>query len=99
MTTTLPADAWVPVPLRWRHVIPGDVFVGGDGTLWHATHACPFNGRVSVTAKQGPVERHADVDPDDRVNVLVPVTEAEAVELTIEQLGARLVSRRTLEGS
>lgn len=99
MTPAQLATAWVPVPLRWRHVHAGDVFVGGDQRLWivHAVGAPPGRGRLLVAADCGADEYSGEVDPDDRVNVLIPATEAEAVELSIEQLGARLLERRTLE--
>jgi hypothetical protein len=90
----LPADAWVPVPVRFRHVVPGDVFVGRDGALWHI-RATGVLGRNIVSADQGENNRATPVDLDDVVQVLVPVGEREAVELTREQLGAQLVERRT----
>ena len=91
MTTTLPPDVFVPVPLRWRHVVAGDVFLGADGRLWcvenmHQGAVCVRNARDQVADR---------VDPDDVVSVLVPVVERDAVELTREQLGARLIERRT----
>lgn len=88
---SLDADIFVPVPLRWRHVVAGDVFLGADGLLWavenmHQGAVCVRNGRT----------QHADiVDPDDVIPVLVPAVERDAVELTREQLGARLIERRT----
>ena len=92
----LPADVFVPVPLRFRHVIPGDVFLGRDGSLWAVTERGPSQ-RTSygVVAVQGANQVAVDVDPDETVQVLVPVTERDAVELTRAQLGARLVERRT----
>lgn len=85
-----PADCWVPVPLRWRHVIPGDVIVGRDGRPWMVTST-----GTAVTAVDGPTAATQPVDPDDPIPVLVPVTDRDAVELTRDQLGARLVERRT----
>ncbi len=96
MTTTLPPDAWVPVPLRWRHVVAGDVFVGKDGDAWQiARTGSSYGVGIEVTAIQGDRSFSDDVDPDDVIPVLVPVTERDAVELTREQLGARLIERRT----
>lgn len=94
--TGLPADAWVPVSLRWRHVVAGDVFVAPDGELWlvHAAQALP-DGTFRVVADRGADEYGRPVDPDDVISVLVPVSLRDAVELTREQLGARLVERRT----
>lgn len=96
MTAPLPADVWVPVPIRWRHVAAGDVFVGRDGRLWHVTNRGP-NQRTSysVVAVHADDVVGGDVDPDEVVNVLVPVTERDAVELCIDELGARLMAGRT----
>lgn len=92
----IPADCWTPVPLRFRHVIEGDVFVGRDGALWHVERiSSSYGPGVEVTVRCCAATHHADVDPDEVVHVLVPVTERDAVELTREQLGARLVQRRT----
>lgn len=90
--TDLPPDAWVPVPIRWRHVVPGDVVVFGSA-LWLVTLR-PKDGEVH--GQRTFHERHQGrPDPDDAVQVLIPVTERDAVELTREQLGARLVAGRT----
>ena len=91
--SSLPPDAWVPVPMRWRHVVAGDVIVGHDGGLWLVA----VRGRDGLTTamRTGADQHSAPVDPDDVVQVLVPVTEREAVELTRDQLGARLIERRT----
>lgn len=95
--TPLPPDAYVPVPIRWRHVVPGDVFVGRDGALWLVA-GISAGGVADKATLVGPITYHAgpgEIDPDDTVTVLIPVSEAEAVELTREVLGARLVERRT----
>jgi len=92
----LPADAWVPVPLRWRHVAPGDVFVGRDGRLWHV-RAMNVLGRGIVSTDHGGENFAAPVDPDEIVQVLIPVTERDAVELCRDELGARLADRRSVE--
>lgn len=92
MTAPLPADAWVPVPLRWRHVIASDVVLDCDGALWAITDVDHLGTRIAVN---GLHEYRSRPDPDEVVPVLVPVTERDAVELTREQLGARLVERRT----
>ncbi len=90
--TSLPPDAWVPVPVRWRHVQPGDLVLAG-ATPWLITHV---QDDGTVVGQHTFRERHhARPDPDDVAQVLVPVTEREAVELAREQLGARLVERRT----
>lgn len=89
-------DAWVPVSLRWRHVLAGDVFLGHNGKLWHVEETGP-NPRTSysVIAVHGAQVHKADVDPDDVIPVLIPVSERDAMQLTREHLGARLVERRT----
>jgi hypothetical protein len=97
MTPTEQASCWAPVPLRWRHAIESDVFVAPDGSLWQIIRSEIDRGSISITASCGPDQFSRSVDPDDVIPVLVPVPEREAVELTIEELGARLVERRTQE--
>lgn len=92
MDKELPPDAFVPVPLRWRHVIASDVVLGRDGALWAITDVDHLGTWVAVNGLR---EYQSQPDPDEVVNVLVPVTERDAVELTREQLGARLIERRT----
>lgn len=99
MTATLPVEVWVPVPLRWRHVIAGDVFGGADSRLWHVTKIGPTTtGGIGVVVVQADTVFGDEVDPDDVINVLVPMTERDAVELSMDELGARLVERRTDQG-
>lgn len=95
MTPDELALTWVPVPLRMRHVIAGDVFVSRvDGTLWHVNKSKVTTvGGWGLVVDQGDLVLSDHGDPDDTVDVLVPVLERDAVELTIEELGARLVSR------
>lgn len=90
-----PRDAWLPVPLRWRHVLAGDVFVARNGTLWHviSTGTAP-TGQFLVATSRGPEEYGSTVDPDDSIQVLVPVAERDALRLTRDELGAALVERR-----
>lgn len=96
MTAIDPAQCWVPVPTRWRHVNPGDVTVGLDGllTISHVTHECSC---VNVMAYG--LEESVDVDPDGLVNVLVPIPERDAARLSLEQLGAQMLGRRTVGGA
>lgn len=98
MTTEELERVWVPVPLRWRHVIAGDVFVGGDRALWTVAGAVPGK-HFHVEVRRGANTFTTEIDPDDVVNVLVPVLERDAVELSMDELGARLIERRTVEGS
>lgn len=100
MATTLPADVFVPVPLRWKHVVSGDVIVARDGELWIIGDNELPRGGVSIRARQGGDSYFArDVDPDDVIKVLVPVTERDALQCTRDQLGARVIDRRALEAS
>jgi len=87
-------DVWVPVPLRWRHALQGDVFVGGDGQLWMVMERYEYKGQHGAVACRSK-EYDAPINPDDVIQVLVPVSERDALELTREQLGARVVERRT----
>lgn len=81
---------YVPVPLRWRYVEPGDVFVGGE-RLWTVNK---INSR-QVTVSCGASTGSYDIDPDELVQVLTPVPMAQAVAITREQIGMRLIARRT----
>lgn len=83
-------EVWVPVPLRWRHVLEGDAFVGTGGTVWMVTRIDP----PEVTCQSGADLFTSEVDPDDMINVLVPASERDAVELSMDELGARLIERR-----
>lgn len=95
MTATLPSDVWVPVPLRARHIMAWDMIVGNDGSLWAvSSSASDPSGKWSISALCGAEGLSQFVDPDDVIPVLVPVVERDAVELTRDQLGARLVERR-----
>lgn len=94
VTETELSTVWVPVPLRWRHVVAGDVIVGNGGKLWQIEQSHPTAAGWRLVT--GPGVAHAYVgDADEVVKVLVPATEADAAALTIEQLGARLIERRT----
>lgn len=89
-------DVFVPVKLRWRHVLDGDVIVAGDGALWMVTACSSARGGLRVSARLGGTREFGrDVDPDDVTTVLISVVERDAVALTRDQLGARLVERRT----
>jgi hypothetical protein len=92
-------DVLVPVPLRWRHVIAGDVFIGRDDQEWIVTkngYHWEWTGWDLFVEREGRVVRAGRrIDPDDVVEVFVPAVERDAVELIREQLGARLIERRT----
>ena len=85
-----PGDAYVPVPLRQRHLLAGDVFVGQGGQLW--TVAVGTRPGY-LTATIGQTVRAAEVDPDQVFNVLVEVPMAQAVSVAREQLAMQLVER------
>jgi hypothetical protein len=97
MTAPPPVDCWVPVPLRWRHVQPGDVFVGHEAQLWMVSGVGPDGARFRADVTRaycGPTTYY--VDPDEVIRVLVPVTERDAVQLCRDELGARLIAGRTV---
>jgi hypothetical protein len=96
MTTEELAQVWVPVPLRWRHVAAGDVFLGRESQLWRVERVgSSYGPGVEVTVSTVDATFSDEVDPDDVIEVLIPTLEVDAVELTREELGARLVARRT----
>jgi hypothetical protein len=95
MTAALPPDVWVPVPVRFRHVVAGDTFVGNGAKLWHVTKVTPDLAQLRVEAHQGDTVFRVAIDPDEVVDVLTPVPERDALELTRDALGARLIERRT----
>lgn len=90
-----PATCHVPVPLPWRHVRPGDVFRSPRGDLWHVAEAQTSGGHVAVRADRAGDTFRRTVDPDDVVHVLHQVDEVDAMTLLADQLGARLIDRRT----
>jgi hypothetical protein len=96
MTAIDPATCWVPVPVRWRYVQPGDVTVGVGGDLIPIEmldYSKP--GQITVTALDLP--EPIPVDPDELVSILVPVPERDAQRLTVEQLGGVVTGRRTVK--
>ncbi len=88
-------DAWTPIPLRWRHTAPGDAFIGEGGTLWRITATAAHGGQWALHVAHGgePPTRYLG-DPDETVDVLVPVAERDALVLAREQLGARITDRK-----
>ena len=82
-------DVWVPIPLRWRHVRPGDIVLGKHDRPWMVTSGMP-----RVVTVRSDREYVTEPDPDDTVSVLVPVTERDALRLTRDELGARITDRR-----
>lgn len=88
-------EDWTPVPLRWRHVRPSDVFVA-DGRAWMVLTAGESgeHERWVVDVVSGE-KQHDDVeiDPDEVVFVLCPVTEANALARVRDELGGTVVDR------
>ena len=95
MIDTLPPDVWVPVSIRFRYVQAGDTFVGNAAQLWHVISIKPDLSQLRIQAHQGHTLFSVMVDPDDVIDVLTPVPERDAIELTRDALGARLIERRT----
>ena len=94
------SDPRVPVPMRVRSVVAGDEFVSPrDGSHWRVTEAGDLlwrhAGRELVVTCEGRTVT-SERDPDDVLDVLVPVVERDAVELLYDQLGARLMTGRTV---
>jgi hypothetical protein len=91
------ADCWAPVPMPWRLVEDGELFVGGNGVLWvlhtiRGTRGAP----VAVASPVADPEQvhEVPVRPDELVRVLVPTTERDVVAMTRELLGAQVIARR-----
>lgn len=93
MTAIDPATCWAPVPVRWRYVQPGDVTIGTAGLVF-VTGAGVEGSRLRIDATSGAFDGTWYSDPDELVNVLVPIPERDAARLTVEQLGAVVVGRR-----
>lgn len=82
---------WVPIPLRWRHVLPGDVIVGkGKLLMVQAVARKPSSILINLHGHAADFRR----DPDETVSVLVPFAEREALVLLRTELGARVIERK-----
>lgn len=93
-------DDLVPVPMRVRHVVTGDEILSEqDGSHWHVASVGEDlwrrAGRALTVEHEGRTVT-SELDPDHVLDVLVPVTERDAVELCREELGARLTGRRAV---
>lgn len=89
-------DHWGPLPLRWRHVVPGDVVITGDGegrTAWVMLQAETFGRTTRTVGVSGRGRHSAEVDPDAMVTVLVPLAMREAIRLARTELGAQVHAR------
>lgn len=94
MTPDELATCYVPLPLAWRYVVAGDVFVGKGGKLWTVLGAVP-GVHFGVEVQNGANTFKATVDPDAQVQVLTPVHAHDAMALTREELGGRLIAARS----
>lgn len=83
-------DCHTPIPLRWRHVRPGDVVVLKD-KLWEVVGT---NTQDVVTVIRGGKTHSAAPDADATVPVLVRHQEREALQIAREQLGGTVMDRR-----
>lgn len=92
------SDHWAPTVLDWCAVVAGDLILSSDDrplyvetvTIDTATGA----GQVRLAGHPTPYPVRADAT----VRVLVPVAERDALALTLDQLGGRIIERRTSEG-
>lgn len=101
----LPAEAYVPVPMRWRLVRPGDVVLDPDGRPWMTDDVSWLSfGTLFVHLSRGDdvvvrPDSNKDkppFDPDATVDVLIPLAERDAVIALREGLGdVRVLERRT----
>lgn len=107
-----PRSVRVPVPIRTSLLAPGDLIEDRKGVGRLVTDVCraeahpdprwraqQYRGRVVVTVsrvdpRQGVVA--FDADRDEPAQVLIPVSEVEAMRLTRDQLGARVMERRVI---
>lgn len=85
-------DCYVPLSIRWRHVKVGDVIAGQGGRLIAVESRGGRGGQMAVHLHGW--DHPFLVDPDETVQVLYPVPMAQAMRLTREQLGARLLEQR-----
>jgi uncharacterized coiled-coil protein SlyX len=93
---SVPSDAFLPVPIRWRHVLPGDVLAvkrGDEVEPWlvRVSRAGDPTGWTVEVARTG-ADVPRNVDPDDEVPVLVAAAVADAFVVLREQ-GAEMVGR------
>jgi hypothetical protein len=101
MTAIDPATCWVPVPVRWRYVQPGDVIAGkgspGKGSLWMVSGAGPDGERWRLDVSQSYLGITTTYgDPDEMVSILVPVPERDARSLVLGDLATHVIGRRTV---
>lgn len=88
-----PADAWGPMPIRWRHVRPEDIAII-SGRAWMITAAETFGRTTRIAGLCGPQRHSGEVDPDATITVLVPLAEREAIRVARDALGGTVHDRQ-----
>lgn len=87
--------AEVPVPLRWRHVTAGDLIVGKEGAPLRVRQAPAPSNESTACVVTPDSEWSGHVDPNRVAQVLVSAPVADALHLLRNQLGARVIERRS----
>lgn len=82
--TDLPEDTWAPVPMRWRLVRAGDVFLDRQGRPWVVMSTSERPGVISVSAAGALSTLARDMPPDSLIQVLVPLAERASIVLLRE---------------
>jgi hypothetical protein len=88
------ADVWVPIPQHWTTVEPGAWFLDPHGGRWTLDGVSQATGGVFVRARQG-AQVYAGHPASPIAQVLVPVPERDALTLSRDVLGSRIMERRT----
>jgi hypothetical protein len=88
------AQCWVPVPVRWRHVVAGDVILDRHGRPHVVTWIGAERHGIKVLAIRL-VQASRIVDPDEQATVLLPAVEVDArVALADGGIATRILERR-----
>lgn len=95
MTAIDRGTCWAPVPLRWRHVRPGDVTVAEDGSLIPIVAVLLVKAGVRITYLLDGRDHFTTEDPDEMVEVLVSIKERDLMAATAEQLSTWVIDRAT----
>jgi hypothetical protein len=102
----VPHDLFAPLPVPWRTVRAEDVVMGDDGELYSVERsgwigASGPDGRPTtwgLTLVCGAWRDTIPGGPDDLAHVLTRVGTVDAVTVTREALGARLLATRSVDG-
>jgi hypothetical protein len=84
-------DVWVPIPMRWSCVRPEMTLLRPDGREWMVMSATRTPSGTLVRARRGEQEFFG-VPPEPTALVLVPVPERDALTLSRDVLGSRIMS-------